>query len=203
MADRSTAADYGWLEEQYPSLMEAYCVTLARGLTPDALLAALGVATGERVTGVRAMEVPAYERFEDDGHFVGVTAVGDWSLMVEYNGFVGVTDALMLPISRGREVVSHFRNVNAVDHFCWFEDGTTRLHFEPLFAHQRDGSHPDGILTEMEGAGFDMDETDECNFERHTEAAFALAERLTGVRLTPEVLASAEFTCGRVPDPLG
>ncbi|MER5556169.1 DUF6461 domain-containing protein [Streptomyces sp. NPDC002793] len=203
MTEPSTAADYGWLKEQYAFLMEAYCITLVQGLPPDGLLKALGAASWEHVTGVRAMEVPAYERSEDGGYFVGVAAVGDWSLMVEYNGFVGVTDALMLPISQGREVVSHFCNVNAVDHFCWYEDGTTRLHFQPLFAYQRDGSHPDRVLTEMEEAGFDLDDTDERNYEGHTEAAFALAERLTGVRLTPELFGSAEFTCGRVPDPRG
>jgi hypothetical protein len=149
MTETSTAAEYGWLKEQYPYLMEAYCITLVQGLAPDALLMALGADLGERMTGVRALEGPAFERFEDDGHFVGVAAVGDWSLMVEYNGYVGVTDALMKPLSLRRVVVSHFCNVNAVDHFYWYEDGSTRLHFEPLFAYQRDGSHPDGVLTEM------------------------------------------------------
>ena len=50
-------------------------------------------------------------------------------------------DEATLPLSCGRAVVSHFRNVNAVDHFTWYGDGTLRLHFEPLFAHHRDGSH--------------------------------------------------------------
>lgn len=48
----------------------------------------------------------------------------------------------MLPLSRGHTVVSHFLDVNAVDDFCWYEDGELRLHFEPLFASERDGSVP-------------------------------------------------------------
>jgi hypothetical protein len=107
----------------------------------------------------------------------------------------------MAPVSRGRSAVSHFRNVNAVDHFYWFQDGRTRLHFEPLFAHQRDGSDPDGLLTEMKESGFDLREDDDRDFTGHTEAAFALAHRITGVRLTPELFASLEFTCGMVTLP--
>jgi hypothetical protein len=202
MADLRTAADYGWLEKQYQHLMEAYCVTLVRGLSPDALLEALGAEPGERMTGVAELSGPSFDDWESDGWFVAVASVGDWSLMVEHNGFVGVGPETMLPVSRGRTVVSHYRNVNAVDHFYWFEDGTTRLHFEPLFPHHRDGSHPDELLAAMRESGFDLSDEDDAGLDGHTEAAFALAERITGVRLTPELFASAEFVCGRVPETL-
>nr|WP_316755045.1 DUF6461 domain-containing protein [Streptomyces sp. NEAU-HV9] len=72
-----------------------------------------------RVTGVEALSEPSY----DDRLLAPVAAVGDRSLMVEYNGCAGITDELVLPVSRGRTVVSHFRNIDAVDHFHWFEDG--------------------------------------------------------------------------------
>ncbi|WP_406387617.1 DUF6461 domain-containing protein [Streptomyces sp. NBC_00887] len=202
MTDRSTAADYLWLEKQYPFLMEAYCITLIQGLGPDALLKALGADPGERMTGVRALDGLAYGQVEDGERFVAATSIGDWTLMVEHNGYVGIADTIMLPISSGRTVVSHYCNVNAGDQFYWYQDGATRLHFEPGMPNRRDGGHPDGLLTEMEEAGFDLNDMDEDNLNRHTEAAFALAEHITGVRLTPELFASAEFTCGRVPDPL-
>nr|WP_234383318.1 DUF6461 domain-containing protein [Streptomyces dysideae] len=35
MTGTTTAADYAWLEEQYEDLLEAYCVTLVQGLTPE------------------------------------------------------------------------------------------------------------------------------------------------------------------------
>ncbi|WP_329212647.1 DUF6461 domain-containing protein [Streptomyces sp. NBC_00683] len=201
MSDHSTAADYGWLEEQYPHLTEAYCVTLIQGLSSDALLKALGAEPGERITGVGGLSGPAYEEWESDERFVGIAPVGDWSLMVEYNGFLGIDIETMLPVSRGRTMVSHYRNINAVDHFYWHEDGATRLHFEPLFPHHRDDSHPDELLTAMRESGFDLSDEADASFDGHTEAAFALAERITGVRLTPELFASAEFDCGRVPEP--
>ena len=51
----------------------------------------------------------------NNGLFVGVAAVGDWSLMVEYSGFVGVTASVMPPVWRGRTVVSHFKDISAMD----------------------------------------------------------------------------------------
>ncbi|MET7483718.1 DUF6461 domain-containing protein [Streptomyces sp. NPDC005538] len=204
MTRMTTADDYTWLEEQYASLMEAYCVTLVRGITPEELLKELGAEPGLRVKGVADLYAPTYEAWTEhngDPLFVGAAAVGTWSLMVEHNGYVGITAETMLPVSRGRTVVSHFRNINAVDHFYWFEDGHIRLHFEPLFAYERDGSHEDELLTEMRESGFDLSADDDRDYQRHTEAAFALAHRLTGVRLTPELFASLEFTGGLVPLP--
>ena len=206
MTGTTTAVDYAWLDERYAHLMEAYCVTLVRGLTPEALLTELKAEPEPGLTGVDALNEPcfdAWEYYEGDSMLVGVTAVGDWSLMVEFNGYLGVTPEAMLPVSRGRRVVSHFRNVNAVDHFYWFEDGDTRLHFEPLFPYSRDGSHADELLTEMRESGFDLRDDRDRDYALHTEAAFALAHRLTGIRLTPELFASAEFTCGIAPLPRG
>ncbi|WP_369168047.1 DUF6461 domain-containing protein [Streptomyces sp. R28] len=206
MTGTTTAADYAWLETRYPHLTEAYCVTLVRGLAPEALLTELKAAPKPGLTGVDALVEPSYDEWDDhDGEmlFVGVTAVDDWSLMVEFNGYLGIRAKAMLPVSRGRTVVSHFRNVNAVDHFYWFEDGDTRLHFEPLFAHARDGSHPDELLMEMRESGFDLSDGDDRYHTGHTEAAFALAHRITGIRLTPEIFASARFTCGIAPVPRG
>jgi hypothetical protein len=204
MREITTAADYAWLRQDHPDLLDAYCVTLVGDMAPRELLQRLGAEPGETVSGVPALAEPSYDAWDEfDGEqlLAGAAAVGDWTLMVEYNGYVGTTTELMAPVSRGRSVVSHFRNVNAVDHFSWLQDGRTRLHFEPLFAHQRDGSDPDGLLTEMTESGFDLREDDDRDFTGHTEAAFALAHRITGVRLTPELFASLEFTCGMVTPP--
>lgn len=201
MTDTTTAADYQWLDERYGDLTEAYCLTLVEKLGPAALLGELAAEPQPTITGVAGLREPAYEFGDYDRLFAGVTALGDWSLMVEYNGYLGVTDEAMLPVSRGRTVVSHFRNVNAVDRFCWYRDGTVRLSFEPLFAFDRDGTHPDELLTAMAECGFDLVDTDDPEHDRPTEAAFALAHRITGVRLTPRVLETARFDCGIVPVP--
>jgi hypothetical protein len=123
------------------------------------------------------------------------------SLMIEYNGYLGVTDTAMLPLSRGRTVVSHYSNVNAADAFSWYCDGTVRVQFEPLFAHCRWGSHPDELLAEMRQAGFQRADGPDSSYDGHTEAAFALAHRLTGVAVTSDLFATADFQCGCVPAP--
>lgn len=201
MTDMTTAAGYAWFSEQYEELMEAYCITLVQGLAPEELLGALGVGSASRIAGVAGLGEPSYRLGGHDELFVGAASLGGWSLMVEYNGYLGVTDEAMLPLSRGRTVVSHFRNVNAVDHFCWYQDGAVRLHFEPLFPYHRDGTHPDELVTVMRESGFDLSDADDRDFDEHNEAAFALAHRITGVRLAPELLASAEFVCGLAPVP--
>ncbi|MEU8900223.1 DUF6461 domain-containing protein [Nocardia sp. NPDC048505] len=204
MTGFTTATDYAWADEQYAHLMEAYCLTLVRGLEPAALLGALGAEPRPSVVGVDALHEPSFDAWDDHGGdklFLGVTRVGEWALMVESNGYLGTISTVIQPLSRGRTVVSHFRNVNAVDHFYWYEDGALRLHFEPLFAHSREGSHAEEFAAEMRESGFDLSADEDRDFEWHTEAAFALAHRVTGVRLTPELFATAEFTCGLAPRP--
>ncbi|MER5605532.1 DUF6461 domain-containing protein [Micromonospora tulbaghiae] len=199
----ATASGYAWLTDRFPGLMEAYCLTLVEGLTPGKLLDRLGARQESRVRGTAELLEPAYDAWEDhDGEraFVGVTAVGDWALAVEPNGYLGTLDEVIVPLSRGTRLVSHFRNVNAVDHFFWLDDGVLRLHFEPLFPAHRDGSDPDGLVQVMRQVGFDLSD-DDADYTVHTEAAFALAEHLTGVRLTPEFLESATYLCGTAPVP--
>ena len=65
----------------------------------------------------------------------------------------------------------------------------------------RDDSDPDGLVEVMRQVGFDLSENDYASYELRTEAAFALAEYLTGVRLTPELLETAIYVCGTAPVP--
>ncbi|MEU9327258.1 DUF6461 domain-containing protein [Streptomyces canus] len=208
MTGMTTATDYGWLKERYALLMEAYCVTLVRDIAPEELLEELGADGRSRIVGVAGLSGPSYEVCAPSRLFVGATAIGNWTLMVEFNGYLGITDKAMLPVSRGRTAVSHFLNVNAVDRFCWYENGDLRLHFEPLFADARYGSHPDELLTEMRESGFDLEEREEdgdhdAYYAALTGASFAFAHRLTGIRLTPELFATNEFLCAVAPVPRG
>ena len=70
------------------------------------------------------------------------------------------------------------------------------LEFEPLFAYALWGSAADAIAGPMRECGFDLSEAEDRSYALHTEASFALAERLTGVRPTARMLREAEFVCG-------
>ena len=208
----ATAADYAWVDEEDPAIFEAYCLTLARGLAPAEFLSRLGASPEAPRSGITALYEPSYDVWADNERraahddvrlFIGVTAVpgagGDWALGVEINGYLGVTPEAIVPLSAGTRVVSHYRNVNAVQRFYWVEDGDIRLHFEPLEPAYRDGSTPDALVDVMREAGFDLRE--DTDFEDTTGATFALADRLTGVRVTMDLLEEASFECGiaRVP----
>jgi Family of unknown function (DUF6461) len=199
----ATAADYTWFCERCPDLAEAFCLTWVRSLTPAEVLRRVGARESSSLIGVGEVSrgYRAWTASGGDELFVAATVVDGWTLAVEPNGFLGVTDDIVVALSRDTRLVSHFRNVNALARFCWVEDGDVRLSFDPLFPAYREGSDPDGLLDVMRQVGFDLREDEERDFERHTEAAFALAAHLTGVQLRPEHLDSASYLCGIAPLP--
>ena len=200
-----TSADYLWIADWHNGLfLNGYCLTFVRGMVPGELLDDLGVGERSHFVGASATVEPAYDAWSIHAErwlLVAVTQVDQWVLMFEANGSLGVTERVMLPVSAETSVVSHFRNVNAVDHFLWLEDGTICVRFEPLFPTIRTGTHADAIVPELVDAGFDMRADDVRTFENHTAATFALGERITGVRVTPELLDGATFAGGLAPMP--
>ncbi|MFF5512154.1 DUF6461 domain-containing protein [[Kitasatospora] papulosa] len=102
-----------------------------------------------------------------------------------------------LPASAGTSWISHFTNINAVGTFLWAEDQVLRLCFDPMFPEDRWGTGPDELLDVMERIGFHLnEEAPETDFS--SPAAFALAEHLTGVAITPALLQETTFTCAPV-----
>lgn len=207
----ATAADYAWVAED-PAIFEAYCLTLARGLAPAEFLTRIGARPDAPRTGISALYEPSYDvwadnerraSYQDFSLFIGVTAVpgdgGDWALGVEINGHLGVTPEVIVPLSAGTRLVSHYLN-QARFQFYWVEDGHIRLDFEPASPAYREGSTPDALEDVMREVGFDLQEHTELQ-QNPTESAFALAERLTGVRLTIDLLERSNYECGIAPVP--
>lgn len=198
----ATSSDYRWIADWHRGLLlDAYCLTFVKGLTPTEVLDRLGVRERTRLLGAGTVVDPAYDAWDaHDGRelFVAVTEAEDWAVMFEANGFIGVTHPIMTSVSAGTATVGHYRNVNALDQFLWLEDGEVVLHFEPLFPSQRDGTRADDLVPEMRAVGFDLREGEDRTFSNHTEAAFALGELITGVRVTPAFLDEATFLGGLV-----
>ncbi|WP_284453794.1 DUF6461 domain-containing protein [Streptomyces sp. MRC013] len=97
--------------------------------------------------------------------------------------------------------MSHSTNGGApIDLFDWFEDGELRTGFER--PTNRYGSTPDELVPMMREIGFDLTEDeDDTGPDTDTKAAvLALTERLTGVRLTEELLRNAQYHFGHVPE---
>ncbi|MCF2532217.1 DUF6461 domain-containing protein [Yinghuangia soli] len=203
----ATGAAYGWFDELFPDLAEAYCITLVEGIAPEELVRRLGGADGTastewtESTGVSGLADAAFALLEESGdreQLLAMTRVGAWTLLIEPNGYLGVSEDRALPASVGTRWVSHFVNINGVDSFVWAEDGGLRLAFEPTFCESRWGSDPDGSLDAMRAAGFDFAPDPPDDYAPGL-ACFALAEHLTGVVLTEDLLRDGAFRCGRAP----
>ncbi|MEV4252514.1 DUF6461 domain-containing protein [Spirillospora sp. NPDC049652] len=205
----AVAADYAWAEEDAGGLFSAYCLTLVRGIAPDEFMRRLGarilydaMPLDERFlqTSFEYWDAPHY----GDVQFIGAMSVpgddGDWTLAYEMNGHLGVTPDVILPVSAETRLVSHrYNDGNAHGSFMWAEDGDVQVEFEPLFAHHREGGTPDALLEDMRQIGFVLDPDTE-DIGPTTSGALALSERLTGVRVTEELLNGATLLCGEAAD---
>ncbi|MEV8341067.1 DUF6461 domain-containing protein [Streptomyces niveus] len=194
-----TGAGYAWFEDDFPDIAEAYCFTLVRGLSPTELMSRLEGRPEAPLQGIAAVVDATFAQYglEEDRQLVAMTTVGAWTLLIEPNGYLGVTEEQALPASAGASWVSHFTNINGVGTFLWAEDQALRLCFDPMFPEDRWGAEPDELLDVMRRIGFHLEVEDpEPDFS--PQAAFALAEHLTSVVITPALLRDTTFTCATV-----
>jgi hypothetical protein len=195
-----TGAAYAWFENDFPDIAEAYCFTLVRGPTPAEVVSRLAGRQGEPLRGIAAVVDAAFAQYglgAGDRQLIAMTTVGAWTLLIEPNGYTGVTEDRVLPASAGAGWVSHFANVNGVATFLWAQDQVLRLCFDPVFPEDRWGTDPDGLLDVMERIGFRPGE-ESPETELSSPAVFALAEHLTGVAVTPRLLQDTTFACATV-----
>jgi Family of unknown function (DUF6461) len=196
------AADYTWADDWVESVAQAYCLTLARGLEPGAFLRRMGAVPEATCEGLAELSERAFRLWDAapvEHLLIGAATVpgrdgAGWALGLEINGFLGVTPEAVTPLSAGTRVVSHYSNAG-MNRFYWLDDTDIRLHFEPLFPADRRGSTPDALVDAMREVGFDLRE-DGDNTERAVAATFALAEHLTGVPLTRDLLDHSVYQCG-------
>lgn len=210
----ATFRDYEWVDTVEWEPLDAYCITFIQRLSIDATVGRLGGEVVGSARGIDELSVQSFARWDAmnkqsiarvfgwlresdaqaDGYLVGLVALDGWTLMLEINGFVGKQREVIGPLSRGSAVVSHYRNVNRYDDFKYWVDGSSVMEFEPHAAGWADAS-PD-LLREIDRAGFEI--TDLNPRRPVASAAFALAENLTGVPLTPTMLREAEYTTALV-----
>jgi hypothetical protein len=124
---------------------------------------------------------------------------GDWTLVLQFDGGVGMRPRFLEALSAAGRAVTHSNNGGApIDLFHWYEAGELRTSFEwPIDKYC---STPDEPVPLMREIGFDLTE-DGTGPSTDTKAAvLALAERLTGVRLTEELRKDAGYHLGHVPE---
>src|SRR5215831_15951102 len=95
-----SAAEYVWFQERFPRVAESYCLTYVRGLTPDDVVERLAATSSGECRGVGVlpqMSGQTWEEHNGERLLFGATAVDGWTLAVEVNGWLGVTESLLIP----------------------------------------------------------------------------------------------------------
>ena len=192
-----TYRDYAWTKK-VPELNNAFCVTfISNAVVPEVIdtLPTVGQPAQCDLAALLLRSLESWVEIGDNNLLVGLVQHGDWVIMYENNGYIGATSELMQPLSVGREIVVHHGSERS--YFFRFVDGEGRTWFETLFADRRNGSAPDELVPLMRQiGGFELepDESGKRTEFHDQEAAFALCDTLTGLRLTPQLLRGATFT---------
>jgi hypothetical protein len=137
-------------------------------------------------------------------YFYGVAHVGDWALLVEDGGTFGATDAEAQSLSRGTTLVSHYRGAGGRGRVLVLDDGSYRLDFDPATATKLSGRDVETLAPVVSAAGFGaargMRWRSQNEYRAYcVAAAFAFAERVTGVAITEELLARLTYLLTSVP----
>lgn len=208
------ARDYAWVRESswFRYAMDVgYTLTLVRGVAAAEVLRVMGAEPQGTCVGVDALVARQDELLDpldywDDSFVAGAFAVagagGEWTVVLGFDSGVGMRPRFMEALSAGGRVVAHSTNGGKPIHqFHWYEDGELRTTFEGPW--WREGRTPDALNPLMREVGYALTEEEEgaagALVDRKA-AAFALAERLTGVRVTDELVRDAEYVLGLVPD---
>lgn len=193
---RTTYRDFEWVTRDYPWTANGLFVTYVKDSDPATVIEAMtveGLGTESGLTGVN-------ERGWEEPAIIGAAAVEDWTIAISPTAIAVSSEEVMRPLSLGREVLTHYRDVNAGAGFYVWADGERTAYFDPLLRCgfgldpmpaqwvprlEEVGVNPDGDEPMTEDGGFPV-----------IEASLALAGNYTGVRITPEFLSSATFIVG-------
>jgi hypothetical protein len=98
------AQDYTWFNGT--TLDHGYCLTLAQDLNPTEAIRRIDGEPQEQRTGLKDFVDFADRDFpwagrEDQRFAIGAIQLDGWVLLVEWNGFLGVTTEVIRPLSAG------------------------------------------------------------------------------------------------------
>jgi hypothetical protein len=170
----------------------AATVTAATGLTAEELLRAFG-ADPAQPQSLRAIDDEVTELMSIDP-WVAVLDTGDGILAVEYNGWQGSQEPVLLRASAGGRAASMYWNVNGVTRLSFAEGGRLLASFEPP-VETATGAGP-AVAAALAGLDFD-------DYRDTTGKGLVAVQRFTGRGITAEdlrLIESADIAFRIVPD---
>lgn len=176
--DVAEGGPYAWTESDHGPFALGAAVALVRGCPPARALEVLGAGRATQVAPAQVVRDWAAEQdCEHYGTAVEAGEIGDWTIVVELNGYQATVPGLIEKLSRDGEAVVIFQNVNALSSFQYARNGIIVRAFDPLLPHMGQTGER---LPQEAGIAFPGGKG-----ELHPmPGAFLLAERLTGIRLT-------------------
>jgi hypothetical protein len=164
-------------------IREAVCVSFVHGVDEDAMIRAFGGDpadtaprsardVGDEIAGLSYDRIPPV---------LLVAAVDRWLIGVEYNGFQGSRPEVLRGASAGGTAISVYWNVNGTNRFTYATGGRTTVGFDMHRPEDRHGAVPDALTAQLDGLEFGSGGV-------AYAAGLALAERVSGVRLTGTLL---------------
>ncbi|MEV6864868.1 DUF6461 domain-containing protein [Streptosporangium subroseum] len=173
--------DYAWFTNS--GLAEAYSFIFVRGLTPEQLVARMGGRAEDFSWTTSGESINAGAHYDYKPEFVSVAAVGDWAFVTQHNSWLGADDKFIVPLSVGTRLVSLYRlDIKGLEDFRWVEDGEIRFGFWAQEGYSEEV--PDELVETMKRIDHDYGE----DHELYRGPGLVLIERLTGIKLTPQIL---------------
>ena len=167
-------ARYAWVDG-----WNAFCVALVEATSPEGVLEKMVGGCGTGIVSVaKARKWASEETVPDHRSVIAAGILGGWVVTVEANGYQATLREVVRRMSEGSRAIVLFRNVHGHMRFLYAVDGVVVRSFDPLLY---DDSTPWDGRPLPEESGLD--------FRSHPmAAALVCAERLTGLRLTPNLL---------------
>ncbi|WUH98483.1 DUF6461 domain-containing protein [Spirillospora sp. NBC_00431] len=181
-----------WVDDGEP-LGDIFCLTFIKGVGETEALSRLGGLPDTLRPRTLDEATEAYGSY-DAGYpdFAFALNLGEWTVLIEPDGYQGSLIEPLMALSQGTEVVSVQRHDYADHGFSYAVDGTLVTGFEPTWPEHRWGSEPDRLVGQMRAAGLDPDggEDDEDGYLTAAYVpALLLAGLITGAVPHPDALA--------------
>jgi hypothetical protein len=170
MMSSATAATYEWLCQEFSDdVGEIWLFAgFVRDLSPERALQRIGVTPGP---------------LGESGFGVAAYAADGGTALIEY-GWAGIIYNRDVPLSEGTAAAAVRATINNRD-FTYSADGRLITTFGLYSYRFREGADPDRLQADVEGLGMDIDGDRLGSPEDPVSSALALAERATGVHLSP------------------
>ncbi|GGO12713.1 hypothetical protein GCM10010116_25540 [Microbispora rosea subsp. aerata] len=197
-------APFRWLAAppgtSYNPLGDVFCVAFFHGLEPAEVAARFDSAeTPARSMTFGELDDRVTEFIEGTdggcgGGYVGVTRIGEWSVVIEPYGWHITLSENLACLSRGCEAVAVGRHDYADHRFMYAVDGEIVTAFTPHVSAKRWGSDHDRLREPMRRVGLPLTATAgkptwDTRWDDALPKAFALAATITGVTLSADSLA--------------